>query len=375
MFSQTPTSTLEPAGANVSRTQSLRAQAKLADAAGLGRSSSMKTPGEVRMLQPIPSAVSPPSHPATPHNPYSVPSPPPLSSAAAFPPFQITKDNGRNGQLAEKSDLKRHQSLTQGYGSSSRVRERLERSPAVLTLHQREGFRRLTDNGEQPPTSPIGHSVWSPSHGGDDGWNRPSTQHLQDAFQAMNIGLSQDGSKQTQSENLLQSQENLTPNRQNSLAEEPSWVANLVGHADRISPRPVRTASAPGWPNAAAYLPGQPVPQLWINQPPYPQQMAYRQIYIDNRQPGARTPVHQTAQFAPPYPHLTQQPLYPSPPGTALSPSEDINVIELAKSKGLNPATFDCQPAQARFFVIKSYTVRDAPCRDADGRKTMFKSL
>lgn len=38
-------------GAGVSRTQSLRAQAKHAETSGLGRSSSLRTPGEVRASQ------------------------------------------------------------------------------------------------------------------------------------------------------------------------------------------------------------------------------------------------------------------------------------------------------------------------------------
>ncbi|MDA4762074.1 hypothetical protein, partial [Enterobacter hormaechei] len=47
-----------------------------------------------------------------------------------------------DSDLIEPTDLKRHQSLTQGYGSSSRVRERLERSQALLSLEQREDLRR-----------------------------------------------------------------------------------------------------------------------------------------------------------------------------------------------------------------------------------------
>ena len=330
--------------------------------------------------------MSPPTEPNTPHNPFTPPSPAPASSAAAFPPFHLPNDDHRVPSPSDTgADIKRHQSLTQGYGSSSRVRERLERSPAVLTL-QRDDLRRLgghsrTISTDQPPTSPIGHSVWSPAQSGDDGWNRPSTQQLQDAFQAMNMGpIAGDGSAMRQP----QPQQDLA--RGQHLADEPSWVTNLVGHAERISPQPVRTASAPNWGQRDMY--GRPVdagvmPPQWLAQ----QQSflgQYGQGVYQNLMPpgyggmgmrnGGQPGPPGTPSFAQAFsPYLAQPfvPAYPSPPGTAPLPSEDAAVIELAKQKGLNPATYNCRPAQARFFVIKSYTVsRHYDARLTNRRKT-----
>lgn len=330
------------------------------------------------------SVLSPPTDPNTPHHLFTPPSPPPVSSSAAFPPFQLPNTGGRNTPT-EGADLKRHQSLTQGYGSNSRVRERLERSPGMLTL-QRDQFGRLSDSGklqDQPPTSPIGHSVWSPAHTGDDGWNRPNTQNIQDAFQAMNLGVMNDSAagnnvQQRSLDRLKEPQpqqhvSNIGAQYHN-IGDEPSWLTNLVGHAERVSPQPVRTASAPQWNDRAMYprtQPGQPqpgqMPPPWLGQQPYLGQpfgqVPYQNLLQPNfGQPGTKNgPTGPQGQFnQPPFPGYLSQafnPMYPSPPGTAPLPSEDASVIELAKSKGLNPASFDCRPAQARFFVIKSYTV------------------
>jgi hypothetical protein len=382
-------------GALVSRTQSLRAQAKHSDSSGLGRSYSLKAAGEVRglacsvpdMLTLIRQHRSPQTYQAGPpvydqHNPpsntFASPSPPPVSSSAAFPPFQLPSTDDRNDGNPKGPDLRRHQSLTQGYGSSSRVRDRLERSPVVPGLQQREGIRRLDDSShirtlsqDQPPTSPIGRSVWSPSHVGDDGWGRPSIQQLQETFQAMSFNLpSQEDPNRHGKTGLVREPQrptqdsNLQPHSQ--LADEPSWVANLVGHADRTSPQPPRTASAPNWQDRDPHLRQQPPQNApWPVQPHYinhpygfmPQQPM---LGYDNRQSGAKTPVSYGSPYTSPYPAYLGpnfNPLYPSPPGTAPLPSEDADVIRLAKSKGLNPASFNCQPPQARFFVIKSYTV------------------
>lgn len=309
------------------------------------------------------SVTSPPTQPNTRMDPFTPP--PPQSSTAAFPPFQLPLEQARQASPTEGADVRRHQSLTQGYGSSSRVRERLERSPAVLTLHQREDLRRLgghsrTISNDQPPTSPIGHSVWSPTQSGDDGWNRPNTQQLQDTFQAMQIADVSALRPPPQVQGVLHPQ----------IGDEPSWVTNLVGRAERISPQPVRTASAPSWNDRDAHnrQPEPAMPLQWLAQ----QQSFLGQTYGSNpyQLPPGYAPLRHSGQpglpvqpTTPNYGHpfhsyLGQPfaPAYPSPPGTAL-PSEDAAVIELAKQKGLNPATYNCRPAQARFFVIKSYTV------------------
>ena len=376
MVSPPPTTLDAPLGAGLSRAQSLRAQAKHADSSGLGRSTSLKASGEVcqcpsdlltrqhhRPMQGM-SQVSPPIQPTAPRNPFNPPSPPPASSTAALPPFRLP-DRQVSG------DLKRHQSLTQGYGSSSRVRERLEKSPAVLTLEQRENLRRRLNqehaqrtgsDNVQSPTSPIGRSVWSPSQVGDDGWARPNT-HLADNFQAMNLGMP--GEQSGIDRKLALMTEVLRQPRpqvgnggsggQQHLGDEPSWVANLVGHADRLSPQPPRSATAPNWQERdfggipQGWEPAQFVGQSFGYLPHHQQLLAAGY----GGQPGNKSNAGQYQQ-----PFYMIPSFYPSPPGTAL-PSSDASVIELARTKGLNPATYDCNPPQARFFVIKSYTEDD----------------
>lgn len=290
--------------------------------------------------------VSPPTEPNTPHNPFTPPSPPPASSTAAFPPFQLPIDDPHAPSAAEGADIKRHQSLTQGYGSSNRVRERLERSPAVLTIHQRDDLRRLggharTLSTDQPPTSPIGHSVWSPARGGDDGWARPNTQQLQEAFQAMNMAVD------TAANDIRQPQTLQAPVGQAhpQIGDEPSWVTNLVGHAERISPQPARTASAPNWNTRETYArqtENAGLPPQWLAQQPGFYGQVYGQGFYQNMLPpgyGGATGLRNggqpgqpgTPQFAQPYSGYLPQhhaPAYPSPPVTAPLPSEDAAVIE-----------------------------------------------
>ena len=204
-----------------------------------------------------------------------------MSSTAALTPLQIPQAG---------ADIKRHQSLNQGYG---RLRERLDKSPALLTIEQRAQIRKE----EEPPTSPIGQSVWSVAQSSDEGWNRPT---IQSAFDALQIGA--------RIERPRSAKTSMSPPPLRNSQDEPSWVASLVG-PDRHSPHPRPYLANP-------YI-----------QAPY----GFKPQY----QPWA----------------------YPTPPVTAVPP-HDQAVIDLARSKGLNPATFDCRPPQARFFVIKSYTVR-----------------
>lgn len=85
-------------------------------------------------------------------------------------------------------------------------------------------------------------------------------------------------------------------------------------------------------------------------------------------------------QFAPGHPGQAQNQhpgqVYPSPPSSAAPTghgmgAQDREVIELARKKGLNPATFNCQPQNARFFVIKSYTV-SVTIRNTEGATDGF---
>ncbi|WVF72871.1 hypothetical protein IAT40_007689 [Kwoniella sp. CBS 6097] len=394
-------------GANVSRTQSLRAQAKHSDGGNLGRSTSLKaTRGQYRPLQ----ALSPASHTTTPRNPFTPPTPPPVSSTAALPPFHLPLPDQQNYQAQNNpgADLKRHQSLTQGYGSSNRVRERLERSPAILTLEQREDIRRRmtsskTPDNEQPPISPIVPSVWSPSlpAGQDDGWSRAASQQLQDAFDAMNLGRRMMGAenngeysgdrKMTLETNVLRHPQPATSIGTNGhhfshSGEEPSWVASLVGgdHTPQVAPR----SAGPGtmsWQDrdvAFRHQPHsftpQPHQQLARQQGGWtdPNQFMNQQQlnFIQQQQLLASAggfgggmkgvqPFQQPLQAS--YLGAPFSPAYPSPPSTAMMQgpggmsNQDRDVIELARQKGLNPATYNCRPNAARFFVIKSYTEDD----------------
>jgi hypothetical protein len=160
---------------------------------------------------------------------------------------------------------------------------------------------------------------------------------------------------------------------------EPSWVAGLVGHD--VVPRP-RSAHTP---HAQWQLPdsmqrpqqGMLPPQPRWDQGYLPQQpMGYG---MPGMNPNINPNMGQYPGYGQPMQHMGQNrghmgpPVYsntPPPSSHTLGP-EDQAVIALARSKGLNPATFNCRPQtvgfsiidillltpQARFFVIKSYTV------------------
>nr|XP_018261549.1 uncharacterized protein I303_05987 [Kwoniella dejecticola CBS 10117]OBR83707.1 hypothetical protein I303_05987 [Kwoniella dejecticola CBS 10117] len=380
--------TTVPAGANVSRTQSLRAQAKHSDNGNLGRSASLKATGEHHhQHRPVIQALSPPSQMTTPRNPFTPPTPPPVSSTAAFPPFQLPVADNHNMQAdhCPGADLKRHQSLTQGYGSSNRVRERLERSPAVLTLEQREEIKKrmtMTKSSdlEHPPISPIVPSVWSPGipTGQDDGWNRAASQQLQDAFDAMNLGRKMMGVEGNGFQPRLDLETNVLRHPQPATAgpnlvhsgEEPSWVTSLVG-ADHTPHIAAPRSAGPGntsWQGRDFGFRQQsftPQPHQQFARGPWTESNAYMQQNIGFLQQQHMLAMKGAQPFQqPPYLGAPFSPAYPSPPNTALLQNQplstqDRDVIELARQKGLNPATYDCRPAAARFFVIKSYTEDD----------------
>ncbi|KIR41949.1 YTH domain family 2 [Cryptococcus deuterogattii 99/473] len=383
---------LSAPSSGVSRTQSLRAQAKHNDAGGLGRSISLKAVGEL-----------------------------PLSDSSYISP------------TAGGADVKRHQSLTHGYGSSSRVRDRLERSPAI-TLEPREprdtsGVRVKIDTRfeDEPPTSPIGPSVWSNNLSRtDDGWSsaplnqnaRNASQQLQDAFEAINLGrnmVAPNGSAllandldprgrlglETDIMRRPQPSSNApAPGRQglqrmNSGAEEPSWVNKLVGgdSTPMVGNVMSRSSSALGWGERRRQNETQGFPYGDSNMPfgngfhmglkppmgqmGMPQMGAMGMTGMPMGMPMGMGPLNMGfpmgmnmgftqmgangfGQFAPGHPGQ----VFPSPPNTAAPTghgigAQDREVIELARKKGLNPATFNCQPQNARFFVIKSYTEED----------------
>lgn len=386
-------------GATVSRTQSLRAQAKNADAGVLGRSASLRSAGEQQYLpmQGLTQTLSPPTLPPTPQHLFTPPTPPPMSSSAALPPMQLLVGDQIH-HASDGADIKRHQSLTQGYGSSSRVRERLERSPALLSMEQREGVRRrlsqepnharkISEDREEPPTSPIGRSVWSMSHPEDDGWSRPGAQQLQDAFEAMQLGRRMMGMENGQKEraspsNDMATARHPTPNSADRIVpsvgppgEEPSWVAGLVGMPDRLSPQPVtRVAAAPRWQDREAFQLGE-MPQRWpeqqnqfMGQPTaYHQQHQHQQQLLASQGYGHHQGMKQNLQVQPQIGQYQQPyqlaylgtpftPMYPTSPVSAMPPSampaQDQDVIDLARRKGLNPASFNCRPSPVSMMIF-----------------------
>lgn len=268
---------------SVSRTQSLRNQAK-ASAYGLGRTSSLRQAGEHHH--------SPPSQPNTPNHPFTPPSPPPQSSTAALPPFQLP--------LVAGSDIKRHQSL------GSRVK-RLDRTAPPHLEPERPPYERTRSNEDEPPTSPLGHSVWSPQNRpNDDGWSR-SIQGVSESLAGMGINMR--GEVQVPTSGMqLQQQMGLRGH------DEPAWIANLVG-----GDGPPRPPSAPtgSWSGPQA---------RWDGQYGYGQQQVYPY-------PGYKMQN---------YPYM--QTGYPAPNPPLHFGAQDAAVIELARQKGLNPATFDCRP-------------------------------
>lgn len=263
-----------------------------------------------------------------------------------MPPIRIAFPNDLNS--TQGSDLKRHQSLTQGYGSNTRVKERLERSPTVLSVQQRPlQLRSPSPRDEiEPPTSPIGHSVWSPAQVGDDGWSRPvATPQIQEAFQAMHLGAAlpiPPPSANVESEPYFHA-------GPQHIADEPTWVTNLVGQPERRSPAPhFRPDTAPSLQNQFSYLPMrnprlgneqylglpfgfQPSPQLQT-----PGGYGFQPL---QRYPAPGPHDHYTTASS--YQAHHPYPTTPAPPS-----ANDMEVIELARSKGLNPATFDCRPVQ-----------------------------
>ncbi|RXK42434.1 hypothetical protein M231_00424 [Tremella mesenterica] len=398
--------------AGLSRTQSLRAQAKHPESGPLGRSSSLRSTGEMHYKPSV--TVSSPTESNNPQQALSSPTPPPASSTAALPPFPLPLPD--NTSLEPGADVKRHQSLTQGYG---RVRERLERSPALLTLEQRDEIRKQNDQSsnnvptharriseapeEEPPLSPLDNGVWSRStiSPADGGWSRQ--QQMQDAFEAMQLGrrmMGGDLPPQTKDDrghgsgviqeilaNPLNTQQNQN-GRPRAGSEEPSWVSTLVGGPERRSPLPPQQsqqgfANLP-WAEREALLRSQGMNQRWdpnnnsnfipqhmylspqsqqIISNPYikPGQLPNLTLSIPGVPYSQSQPLHHLQPLQP-IPANFQPGAYPyaTPPPTAMVTSaQDQAVIELAKSKGLNPATFDCRPTQARFFVIKSYTEED----------------
>lgn len=278
---------------------------------------------------------------------------------------------------------------------------------------------------DEPPTSPIGPSVWSNNLSRtDDGWSsaplnqnaRNASQQLQDAFEAINLGrnmVAPDGSAllandldprgrlglETDIMRRPQPSSNApAPGRQglqrmNSGAEEPSWVNKLVGgdSTPMVGNVMSRSSSALGRGERRGQNETQGFPYGAYNmsfgngfnmglKPPVgqmgmPQMGAMGMTGMPMGMPLGMGPLNMGfpmgmnmgfaqmgangfGQFAPGHPGQ----VFPSPPNTAAPTghgigAQDREVIELARRKGLNPATFNCQPQNARFFVIKSYTV------------------
>ena len=277
---------------------------------------------------------------------YTSPSHPPASSTAALPPFQLG---------GSTSDLRRHQSLNNGYG---RNRANVERTGALLSPDQRdEELRRQ----EPPSTSPIGSSMWSAQASGN-GWS--GADQLSNTFDNLQINRRFDNGQNLgyQQPQQIQQDRRGTPNREfpppipNTAGPigEPSWVAGLVGHD--IVPRP-RSAHTPHWQDQDMLRHQQgmlPFQQQWDREQI---QMGYMQHQGQHLPGPFNMPlkgVNPNVGQYPGYPPMLGvnpnngymgAPMYPTPPASAHAfGPQDQAVIELARSKGLNPASFNCRP-------------------------------
>lgn len=366
------------AAAGVSRTQSLRAHMHhnpqtMVDISTLGRSASMRTPGELSYSRLHQSPPPPPP-------PFSLATPP--RNKGHLPHYAPSDDGDVPG-----ADLQRHHSLG--------------RSQALLSLDQREDLRRrlAASPGAASQTSAgtpgeghsrhiseidqsLGRNLWTPGvpAPGEDGWSGTNAaQQLQDALDALSLRDTQPG----------QPHRHAPP-----MGEEPAWVTNLVGMPGQPSPTSQARQLGGGWDDRNAPSPYslgqwgsgpslQPPPLLYQQQQQlYAQTQAQLKLAASGL--GGAIPVH---HGLPPM-HLQQGymggnylgtpfnaggyatppgPLPSMPPGSLGMPggpvapmsAQDVDVMELARKKGLNPATFDCRPPYARFFVIKSYTEDD----------------
>lgn len=205
---------------------------------------------------------------------------------------------------------------------------------------------------EPPPTSPIGPSMWS-VQAGDSGW--ANVNQLSSTFDNLQLNRRVEsdndfGYQQPQAQRGQPGGNLLPPMPMTAGAiGEPSWVASLVGHD--IVPRP-RSAHTPHaqWqvPDSMHRSQQGMLPQQWDQRAPYiPQQhmggygMPMKHVNPNMGQyPGyAPQPMHQGYGA----------PMYNNPPPSAhmLGP-QDQAVIELARSKGLNPASFNCRPPIVR---------------------------
>jgi hypothetical protein len=279
-----------------------------------------------------------------------------------------------------------------------------------LSPDQLDEIRRLEEQElrrqEPPSTSPIGSSMWSAQASGN-GWS--GLDQLSNTFDNLHINRRFDNGQNLgyQQPQQIQQDRRGTPNRDYlppmpmtaGPIGEPSWVAGLVGHD--IVPRP-RSAHTPHWQDQDMLRHQQgmlPFQQQWdMEQIP----MGYMQ-HQGQQLPGPfNMPlkgVNSNVGQYPGYPPMLGMnsnngymgsPMYPTPPASAhaLGP-QDQAVIELARSKGLNPASFNCRPPvvsptlvltglpltwQARFFVIKSYTVSESSQVLLINRKRTFRN-
>lgn len=209
--------------------------------------------------------------------------------------------------------------------------------------------------------------MWSAQASGN-GWS--SLDHLSNNFDNLQLNRRLDVNMGYQQPNQSQPDRRGTPSRDllpsmpmtAGPIGEPSWVAGLVGHD--IVPRP-RSAHTPHWQDQDGFHRQQgmlPFQNQWDRAqiPMGYMQHQGQQLPGPFNMPlkGLNPNVGQYPGY-PPTPGTTHNqgymgpPMYPTPPTSthALGP-QDQAVIELARTKGLNPATFNCRPpvvSQASF--------------------------
>lgn len=286
---------------------------------------------------------------------YSSPNAPPASSTAALPPFQLGSST---------TDIRRHQSLNNGQG---RDRDRNGRSGRILSPDQGDD-RQDPRNLDPPPTSPMGPSMWS-MQAGASGWS--GLEQLSNSFDNLQLnrrigdtGTTNMGYQQPQQNRREAPSTDLLPSMPMTagVIGEPSWVASLVGHDVVPRPRSAHTPHTPHWQDQEMLnrQPGMlPFQHRW-DQEQIP--MEYMQQHQQPQLPGPYNMpfkgMNQNINVGQ-YPGYGNQsmmgmnpnqgymgaPLYPTPPpSTHMLGPQDQAVIELARSKGLNPASFNCRP-------------------------------
>ncbi|KAJ9104134.1 hypothetical protein QFC19_004118 [Naganishia cerealis] len=334
------------------------------------------------------------------------------------------------------ADVKRHQSLQQGFGHSTKVQERLARSQALLPPEQRTSAplvhatspvatsdrdRRLSDIA----SSSSARNVWSTNLAGadvvNDGWEQ--VDHAMRArlnHTPVNLpgptppttSLSRQHSHTpptVQQGNVLVGDQLYSSMQQDSAWADPSYHSDFIQRdslsqafqamqlgtemlipasgpinpASQLSSHPLMPATAMedlyrnglvpyGVPRAHPIAPGAYADNMDYNSSYGRRAQAASPVYpgfptTSGQIQSSSVPLLQGTAVMPPaqqhshqhhHQHSLQQPATQAVPNHIARAAEAEVQLMIAK-RGLNPYDFGCQPENARFFVIKSFTEDD----------------